>query len=98
MERLRSAAEAAATEAATSAALVAATSATGVSAAGESAASAAGAKLTLTGILATKNVETVDDVQDYVRVDGIVFNIATLHCRDAAAVAAQILQDVVELY
>jgi len=93
-----SAAESAATESATSTALESATTTALESAAGESAASAAGSKLTLTGILATKNVETVDDVQNNVRVDGIVFNIATLHSGDVAAVAAQILQDVVELY
>ena len=93
-----SAAEAAATEAATSTALVAATTTALESAARESAASAAGSKLTLTGILATKNVETVDDVQDYIRVDGVVLDIATLPSGDVAAVAAQIVYVVVEVF
>ena len=48
-------------------------------------------------LLASEEVETVDDVQHCVAVDRVILHVAAAHCRHGAREVALILEYVVEL-
>ena len=48
-------------------------------------------------LLASEEVESVDDVQHCVAVDRVILHVAAAHCRYGAREVALVLEDVVEL-